>query len=364
MVIAHVIDSMEVGGAEAVVQALCRLQRAAGHSPSVHCLHHLGSFGEELAAEGIPVHVHGPARGPQIMRRLFAAFRAERPEVVHCHNKSATVHAAVVARLAGARVLVSTRHGMAAPPYSFRKEFKFWMISAMFCDRVVAVCETARHNMMAGARQVAHKVTTIRNGAYPPRVDEAAVSQPSGFVLVTVGRLAPVKNYSALLRAVALARQQVPDLTLRFVGDGPERQALVRLTAELGLERVVEFCGTRSDVGTFLHGSDVFVLSSLSEGLPISILEAMAAGLPAIATEVGGMPEVVGLSKAGKTVPPGNVEALANAIVEFARQRSSLAELGQRARDCYRSHFTPEHMSDQYLTLYRVCLAGRDSGAA
>jgi L-malate glycosyltransferase len=359
MVIAHVIDSMDVGGAEAVVAALCRLQRAAGHTVFVHCLHDKGAIAEQLEREEIPVLVHGPASSPLILLRLYRAFRRTRAGIVHCHNKSATVHAAGVARLAGARVLVSTRHGMAALPYRLRKELKFWVIAALLCDRVVAVCDVARRNMMAGARAVAHKVVTIRNGAYPPAVCTGTTVEKRGFTLVTVGRLAPAKSYDTLLRSVAIARRLVPDLTLWIVGDGVEAASLRRLSAELGLDGAVQFCGERPDVGSWLREADVFVLSSVSEGLPISILEAMAVGLPAIVTDVGGMPEVVGLSGAGTTVPARDVDMLASAIVEFARRRDDLKEWGERARSCYAQHFTPERMADQYLALYRTCLSAR-----
>ena len=359
MMIAHVIDSMDVGGAEAVVAALCRLQRAAGHTVTVHCLHEKGALGEQLEREAIPVLVHGPAASPVIVWRLYRAFAKTRPRVVHCHNKSATVHAAIVARLAGARVLVSTRHGMAALPYRLRKELKFWVVAALSCDRVVAVCDVARRNMMAGARAVAHKVVTIRNGAYPPSVRTESSVEKRGFTLVTVGRLAPAKSYDTLLRSVALARRQVPDLTLWIVGDGVEAASLRRLSAQLGLDGAVQFCGERADVGSWLRKADVFVLSSVSEGLPISILEAMAVGLPAIVTDVGGMPEVVSLSRAGTTVRAGDVDMLAFAIVEFARRRGDLKEWGERARSCYAQHFTPERMADEYLSLYQACLSAR-----
>jgi len=359
MVIAHVIDSMEVGGAEAVVAALCRLQQSAGHVVSVHCLHHGGAIGDQLSADGVPVLVHGPASTCTLLLRLYQGFRRLRPSVVHCHNKSATVHAAAAARLAGARVLVSTRHGMAALPYRLRKELKFWIVAAIFCDRVVAVCETARRNMMAGARAVAHKVVTIRNGAYPSRSTEGMDVLKRGFTLITVGRLAPAKNYETLLRSVAVARERVPDIALWLVGDGEEAASLRQLATELGITGIVQFCGERTDVGNWLRRADVFVLSSISEGLPISILEAMAAGLPAIVTDVGGMPEVVRLSEAGTTVPARNVETLAAAIVEFAGRRDQLQAMGERAHSCYRQHFTPERMADQYLALYRACLSVR-----
>jgi len=363
MVIAHVIDSMDVGGAEAVVAALCRLQMAAGHTVSVHCLLDKGAVAEQLESEGVRLVVHGPASTARILWRLYWAFRALQPAVVHCHNKSATVHAAAVARLAGARVLITTRHGMAALPYRLRKELKFWVTAALFCDRVVAVCDAARRNMRAGARAVAHKVVTIRNGAYPPIANGESRVEKRGFTLVTVGRLAPAKNYDTLLRSVALARRSVPDLELWIVGDGSEAATLRQLARELHLEEVVQFCGERVDVGNWLRSADIFVMSSVSEGLPISILEAMAAGLPAIVTDVGGMPEVVNLSGAGTTVPARDARTLAAAIVNFAARRHELKELGQRARSCYTQHFTPERMASQYLALYQACMVARGGKA-
>jgi len=103
------------------------------------------------------------------------------------------------------------------------------------------------------------------------------------------------------------------------------------------------------------------VLPSVSEGLPISILEAMAAGLPAIVTDVGGMPEVLSLSGAGKVVPVGKVDLLAQAITEFASRRRDLKELGQKARSCYLEHFLPERMAEEYLNLYRSYLSGEQA---
>ena len=358
MVIAHVIDSLEVGGAEAVVMALCRLHGAAGHSVEVHCLMTGGLLAAELQQEGVRVVVHGGGTAHRSAWRLYRAFRQSRPDVVHCHNKTATIYAAAAARLTGARAIVSTRHGLAPLPYRWRTELKFWVTAAVFCDRVVAVCDTARRNMTRGARPVAHKIVTIRNGAYPsPIREQPAITKP-GFTLISVGRLVRAKNFETLLRAVALARKLVPDLALWLVGDGDEGPALRQLATELGLAAVVRFCGERRDVGNWLRSADVFVLSSISEGLPISILEAMASGLPAIVTDVGGLPEVMALSGAGRTIPVGDVDALAGAIVEFAERRHGLAALGERASRCYSAHFTPDRMAEEYSTLYRVCLGG------
>jgi glycosyltransferase involved in cell wall biosynthesis len=358
MVIAHVIDSLEVGGAETVVAALCRSHAAAGHRVEVHCLMAAGRLAVELEQEGVPVYVHASGSARSSAWKLLQAFRRSRPDVVHCHNKTATIRAAAAARLTGARAIVSTRHGMAPLPFRLRNELKFWITAAVLCDRVVAVCETARRNMTTGARPVAHKVVTIRNGAYPPLVGGAQVVAQPGFTLISVGRLACAKNFDTLLRAVAVARAAVPDLGLWIIGDGEEGPALRQLCAELNLASAVRFCGERRDVGNWLRAADVFVLSSISEGLPISVLEAMAAGLPAIVTEVGGLPELVALSGGGTTVPVRNVDCLARAIIEFANRRHELAAVGERALRCYRAHFTPERMAGEYLTLYRACLRG------
>jgi glycosyltransferase involved in cell wall biosynthesis len=359
MVIAHVIDSLDVGGAEAVVASLCRLQAAAGHSPEVHCLVGKGAIGDMLEAEGIPVRVHGARRTLATMWSVYGAFRRSTPDVVHCHNKRATVLAAAAARLNGCGAVISTRHGMAALPYRLRKELKFWVTAAFFCDRVVAVCETARRNMIVGAKGVAHKVVTIRNGAHRASATDATAPRKEGFTLITVGRLAPAKNYGTLLRSVALARRDVPDLALWMLGDGAEADSLRRLAGELGISDAVRFWGEQSDVGCWLQRADLFVMSSISEGLPISILEAMAAGLPAIVTDVGGMPEVIQMSESGTIVGAGDAEALAAAIVDYAARRDQLVTLGRRAANCYERHFTPQRMTADYQALYERCLRHR-----
>ena len=358
MVIAHVIDSLEVGGAETVVAALCRSHAAAGHRVEVHCLTTTGPLAAELQQAGVPVYGHASGSARESAWKLFRAFRLSRPDIVHCHNKTATIRAAAAARFSGARAIVTTRHGMGPVPFRLRTELKFWITAAVLCDRVVAVCDAARRNLATGAPPVAHKVVTIRNGAHPPCVSGEDVAPKPGFALVSVGRLVRSKDFDTLLRAVAVARAAVPDLGLWIVGDGAEGPALRQLCAELDLASAVRFCGERRDVGNWLRAADVFVLSSTSEGLPISMLEAMAAGLPAIVTEVGALPELVALSGAGSTVPVRSVERLARAIVEFSNGRHELAALGQRALRCYRAHFTPDRMAGDYLTLYRACLRG------
>jgi glycosyltransferase involved in cell wall biosynthesis len=227
------------------------------------------------------------------------------------------------------------------------------MTVRVFCDRVVAVCETANRNLKGGPLADARKITTIYNGTVPaPAGSEPAPSVP-GFNLIHVGRLNEVKDQRTLLRAVALARTEAPDIRLTIVGGGGLRAELEALTGKLGIADRVVFLGERHDAGAWLAQADLFVLSSRSEGLPMSLLEAMAAGVPQIVTDVGGMPEILRMSKAGLIVPPNSAEKLARAMVDMSQRRATLRGLGERAKACYEQHFTLARMAQEYDRLYR-----------
>jgi glycosyltransferase involved in cell wall biosynthesis len=374
MKIIHAVDSMEMGGAEILVALLCRFQQRDGHSPAVHCLFKAGTLAEELRREGIPVQVYDPGSGSmgklRLMRRLYRSFSTERPDVVHCHNMSPSILAAPPARWAGVRAVISTRHGLAIPwgtpseikgiPDVAGAFFRF-RLAATCINRVVAVCDVAHRNLETGPLAFLYKVVTVRNGALPMPVSDSP--DPSlkkeGFTLVNVARLNWKKNQAGLLHAVALASRDVPDLFLWLVGDGPEAGPLRQLAQQLAIEDRVRFAGERKDVGDWLAQADLFVLSSLTEGLPVSLIEAMAAGLPFVVTNVGAMPEVAELSGAGTVVEANRPEALAAAIVQSARNRAGLPELGRRARQSYQQHFTPDRMVSAYSRLYEECLRGR-----
>jgi glycosyltransferase involved in cell wall biosynthesis len=227
-------------------------------------------------------------------------------------------------------------------------EGQFWL-AARSTKRVVAVCQTAEHNLAAGPLAAPAKLLTIKNGASPARWDETSEIIPKkGFTAVTVARLAPPKDHATLLEAMT----HVPDIHLWIVGDGPLSGALRTGAASLGLEGRVTFLGEPRSVGAYLAAADVFVLSSLSEGIPISLLEAMASGLPAVVTAVGGMEEVIKLSLAGILVPPRTPQALAQALQEYAQKPAKRADHARLARLCYERHFTFERMAEQYMNLY------------
>jgi glycosyltransferase involved in cell wall biosynthesis len=357
--IAHVGDSMEMGGAEKLTATLCRLQRDRGHTPSVHCLYRLGTLGDKLRAEGFEVVLHHSSSFLPLVRGLYRSFLRSRPDVVHCHNATAAIMAAVPARLAGVKTVIVTRHGLVKPPYQMRRELKF-ALASRWCDWIVGVCEGTRTNLLAAPFAARDKIIHIYNGASPANV--RAVPQPKkSFTFLYVGRLAPLKDHATLLQAVALTRTHHPDVQLWIVGDGPLEASLRMLACELGLEECVTFFGEQADVSPFLVAADLFVSSSLTEGLPVSLLEAMSVGLPAVVTDVGGMGEIAQLSGAVTLVPASDSETMADALCGAIAGKQRLSQMGQLASRCYEKHFRPERMLEDYMRLYNGCVPQNQS---
>lgn len=336
-----------------LVLQLCREQRRAGLAPEVHWLLKRGPLADVLSNEGFPVRGHG-GEGVGAWQIELSLLRAlsPAPDVVHSHNANAAILCALPAALR--RIPhVCTRHGLVPPDAQRSRERKFWL-AARLLRRVIAVCRVAHNNLARGQGAQPAKIVTIRNGACPAvRSSGASVPKKTGVVAIAVARLSPAKDQACLLRALAVARRQAPELSLWIVGDGPERGALERLRDELALENAVVFCGEQLSVGNFLDAADLFVLSSVSEGLPVSLLEAMEAGLPQVVTRVGGMPEVVELAASGSLVEAGDYEAMGRALAALAASTEARQRMGANAKDAYRKHFRISLMHEQYLELYQ-----------
>jgi glycosyltransferase involved in cell wall biosynthesis len=351
MKIVHLAETMEVGGAEKLISLLCRWQRQQGHDAIVHCLYRLGPLGEELRNDGFEVILHDASEIGGRAGSVYREIKHCQPDVVHCHNAVAAIIGAIPSHLAGVKAIVVTRHGIVSPPYLWRREIKF-ALASRWCDWIVAVCEQARSNLMAAPFAARDKVVRIYNAAHIRQADVSVPPAKSGFTLLHVGRLSPVKDQDTLIKAFALARNTMPDLQLWIVGGGQLQAKLESLSREIGIDESVTFFGEQADVSPFLAAADLFVLSSRAEGVPVSLLEAWSASLPAVVTEVGGMAEVARLSNATITAPPSNPAALARAIETIAMSRERLPQLRRNARECYAANFTLERMGSEYMALY------------
>jgi glycosyltransferase involved in cell wall biosynthesis len=353
MKIAHVVDSMEVGGAETLVSQMCCLQREQGHEPSVYAVTALGALGERMRREGFSVEANVGRHLADSSLSFFRRFRAAKPDVVHLHNPTPTIYAAPAARLAGVPGIISTRHSLVAPPHNLAMERKY-AIAAKFCDWIVGICDATTDNIRDLKSAPARKIVRVYNGTRAiSRVPEAQRVRKEGFTLLYVGRLEPVKNHELLLRALRAALDRMPALRLWMVGDGSERTRLEQMSAELGLREHVRFWGQQLDVAPFFSSADAFVMSSVSEGLPMSLLQAFSIGLPAIVTDIGGMAEVTRLAQGGLVTASGDAESMASAMVRLAtgsEEREQFAKSGEAA---FREHFTLSAMTDAYMKLYR-----------
>jgi len=353
MRIAHVADTMEVGGAEMLVSQMCRLQREQGHDPCVYAVGNLGPLGEQLRNEGFAVRANIGSHLADAVRSFSLAFNDSRPDVVHLHNPTPTIYAATAARLAGVPTVLSTRHSLVASPHKIVQEMKY-AVAATFCDWVVGICDATTENIRNLHSVPSRKIVRIYNGAVPlVRVAQDQCPPKNGFTLLYVGRIAPVKNHSYLLNAFRDAVSSMPSLRLWMVGDGGERKAMESLAAQLGIASQVTFWGQQLDVAPFFSAADAFLMSSVSEGLPVSLLQAFSLGLPAVVTDVGGMAEAVRLAQAGYTVPLEDPAQMAQAILHMAGSENERRQFSINAEAAFRSRFTLPAMVDAYMNLYR-----------
>lgn len=361
--IGHVVLSLDVGGLERVVATLAGAQHRAGARVIVYCLDRAGDLAEPLPEAGIPVHVVGRGgRGfdASALLRLARRLRADGVGVVHCHNHGALVYGALAARMARGPRVVYTVHG--AKTSGRRATRRFMRLGLV--HEVVFVSAHARGIARAAGIPDDSRVHTVLNGidvhalaataADAARI-RASFSIPAGApVCGIVARLTPAKDHRTLLAAIELLRNARPDAHCVVVGDGELRDELRRERARRGLDDCVHFAGAQGEVAAYLAAMDVFVLSSVTEGLAMTLLEAMAAGRPIVATRVGGNPEVVEDGVTGLVVPPRDPAALAGAIRALMDDPGRAAAMGSAGRERVREKFSLEAMAGRYAAIYAV----------
>ncbi len=358
-----VITLAEVGGAQAYVGSL--LPGLADHYDVIVAAHGPGPLREAAEAAGARFvslrHVRrtlSPWRDPLGFLELLALMRRERPQIVHVNSSKAGVLGRLAAAVTRVPVRLFTVHGWA---FSASTGVHGWVYRT--ADRLVrplttltiCVSENDRRAGIAARTCDPARTVVIHNAvdvAAAPRARHAG-EMP---LIITVGRLQAPKDFQTFVRALALL---TPTPHAVVVGDGPARQPLQAEIHRLGLELNVQLLGERRDVPELLAGADIFVLSSASEGLPVSIIEAMAAGLPVVASAVGGVPELVVEGETGLLAPPGDVAALAAAIERLAGDRELRLQLGSAARLRAETHFDLRFFHRAHVDLYRRELAVR-----
>lgn len=357
--IVHVVNSLGVGGTEnGVVNLITGLADRFRHT--VVTLTPTATLAARLPA-GTEVHTLAKRPGVDLrtLGRLVVLLRRLRPDVVHSRNW-ATFGAVVAARLAGVRTVIHGEHGRdATDPDGLHPRRRWRRRLAPLVTRFVTVSDDLRRWLVEDVGVPAAKVTRIYNGVDISRFspgDSPWRPRPLGLdpdepVVGTVGRLDPVKDQAGLIHAFGRLAGDHPRPRLLVVGDGPCRRDLEFMAASLVPGRVT-FAGERDDVPALLRSMDVFVLPSLGEGISNTLLEAMATGLPAVATRVGGNPELVEDGVNGTLVPRRDPAALAAAIARYLDDAHLRAVHGKASRERAVERFSLDRMCTAYDALY------------
>ena len=377
--IAHVVYRFDVGGLENGVVNLINRLPSDRYDHAVIALTEVTDFSKRITRDDVSFHgLHKPpGHGLAIYRDLHRLFRRLRPAIVHTRNIAAS-EAQLPAALAGVPCRVHGEHGWEVQDVSGGKRSHHLQRRLLrpLIHRQVALSGEIRRYLETRVGVPSIDIAQICNGVdvarFVPRADRARRAGPIGgrfpggglIVVGTVGRLSPVKHQRLLVDAFARAcATAAPDIAARMrlvlVGDGPDRAALEAQVAATGIAGRIWMTGSRDDVPALMADLDLFVLPSLAEGISNTILEAMACGLPVIATQVGGNAELVDAGRVGTLVPSDDAATMAEAIAAYADDAPRLAREGGAARRHVVEHFSIDAMVERYTALYDGLLERR-----
>lgn len=354
----HVSLGLDMGGMEKLLVEFARHTDRNRFDLKFISLTNRGETAEQIEKLGWPVTTLDVSPGvrPVIFFKLVRLFRQARAGIVHTHNTKPLLYAVPAAQLAGVQRVIHTRHGRRHG--ATRRQDYLFNLAAGRADRIVSVSSDIAE-LAAGEGLPRKKLVTIHNGI-DLSLFPATVPQPSGPV-VFVGRLSPEKDIPTLLRAAAIAVNEEPSFRLHLAGAGPSLGELQSLAEKLGLGERVVFLGQRNDVAEILAGASLFVLSSVTEGISLALLEAMARGLPVVATAVGGNAEVIVDGETGMLVSPQSPAELAAAMLQVYRRPELARRMGAAGRKRVEARFDSRMMVARYESLY---LSGQSSKAA
>jgi glycosyltransferase involved in cell wall biosynthesis len=365
------ITSSGTGGAENLFKELTLRLDPQRMEPFFCSLRPSGATARELELKGVPVFSLDMSESPNLVEmirglsRLNSLCRTHSIDLVQTSLYRANV-LAVLASAVGKSVpkVVTSQHSLS--PLSGRLAVLLTRHAHRYSDRVVAVSEAVRRYLTDSEGIQRDQIVVIPNGVdtqrFRPR-DKSAIRKSLGIadhevVIGAAGRLTPVKGFDTLIEAASRLYESGIAARVLIAGEGPERNRLQALITEAGLGRQIQLLGLRNDLASLYSAFDVFVLSSLREGSPGVVLEAMASECPVVATAVGGVPEIIQDRRSGLLVPPGDAESLASSLAELLGNGSQRDLLAHSGRARVQDRFSLDRIADQYEELYSEILRG------
>ncbi len=365
MKVCHILSGDLWGGAEVQTVHLLRALASRKRCSPVAILFNDRETAQRLRGEEIDVHVvrEEGRRGPAFALSAAALLRSIAPDIVHSHGyKENLVTAFARSRLTRQTPIVRTQHSTPFPRTTARMRFYSFLdrLAARGFDRTIAVSDSGRNELERFLSS--SRIAMIPNGIPTPEFDSSDIplkrEDDVDLVIGSAGRLEPEKRYDLLIEAVAILLGEGIRCRLCIVGDGTKRPALEKLARSIAPNAVL-FAGFQENVFSWLSAFDVYALSSEREGLPVTLLEALACRLPVAATSVGGIPEVICHGESGLLVQPGDAPALAQAIARLHADRPAALRMGTAGREIVRRRFSIERVAADTETLYDTLLGGR-----
>ena len=368
--ILHILDSLKVGGLEnGVINLINKLDRRK-FMHTICCIRTAGPMATRLERQDVKiVSMNNIAQDYAMPFRLMRVLKHIKPDIVHTRNWG-TVDGIIAAKMIGIKRIIHGEHGREFVDQC-GSNFKRNLIRKFLLRRtccVVAVSEELKNWLIESIGIPEKRVVKIINGVdtekFSPPINKSQAKRRLGIssdflVVGTVGRLDPVKNYEMLLKAICFVKETVPYKVV-FVGDGPERPKLEEFVRVNHLPNIV-FYGEKHNVSDYLRTFDLFVLPSLTEGISNTILEAMACGVPVLATRVGGNPELVENHVTGELFTSGDHVTLSKRIEVFLSNKEKRDKFGKAARTRCERHFSLDKMVQKYDRLYSDLGVGQKS---
>jgi len=299
-----------------------------------------------------------------ILFRLIKILKENNIDILHCHRHKSSFYGALAGILAKTPVVLSHVHGLSRTKNLGRRIVNFFLFKRF--NRIIGCAKSVQDDVLRDNRFLsAEKVSVMENSVDYERFTKVSISKadakqmlglpPDAFVFGTVGRLAPTKGLSYLIEAFSKVKEKIPSAHLVLFGDGACRAELEQHASNLSCRDLIHFLGHRDNIEQLIKGMDVFILSSIAEGMPRAILEAMAAGIPCIATEAGGIPEIINSRDVGILVPPMDENALAEAMITLANTpKQKLKDLIEKARERVRTIFDHDVVKKKLENTYEM----------
>lgn len=352
----HIVLSLQVGGLEKFVLDLID-KYSPNIKPFIVCLEGKGELGREYDHLDIIELDKASGISLKIIWKLVNLSRELSIDVIHTHNPGPHFYGAITGFLTN-RPVIHTKHGRNYP--SDKKKVYLNKISSLLTKKIVAVSQNAADVCLFVEKISSSKVTVILNGVDTKLFHPGKFDNEQEHRLVRIGivaRLSAEKDHQTLLIACKLLAVQTSCFHLEIIGDGPLRDTLEKTVRALGIETYVSFSGMRHDVAELLRQLDVFVLSSTTEGISLTLLEAMATKLPVVATNVGGNPEVVIDNETGYLVPSQNPDEMARKLLLLINDKNLRLQMGEKGCARVNSQFSIKETTRMYEELYSSILA-------